>query len=132
MQFVPMQQKPKSEQRRLLSVFDKLDPSARAMLLAFAEFLGQRQTTPDTVPADDATPPQPKSIERPVKESVVKAIRRLSETYYMLERERLLDQTSSLMMSHVLQGRDAVTVIDELEVVFSEHYERYRQQREDE
>ena len=104
MQFVPMQQKPKSEQRRLLSVFDKLDPSARAMLLAFAEFLGQRQTTPDTIPADDATPPQPKSIERPVKESVVKAIRRLSETYYMLERERLLEDSNFPAVAYLFTG----------------------------
>ena len=59
----------------------------------------------------------------------MKAIKRLSATYYMLERERLLDQTSSLMMAHVLQGRDAVSVIDELEVIFSEHYQRYLEDR---
>ena len=74
---------------------------------------------------------EPKPIERPDKESVVKAIKRLSETYYMLQREHLLDQTSSLMMSHVMQGRDAVSVIDELEIVFSEHYERYLQRLDD-
>lgn len=130
MQFAPMPQKLKSEQRRLLSIFDKLDPSAREMLLAFAEFLRERQSDP--VALDDTATPQPRSIERPAKESVVKAIRRLSETYYMLEREHLLDQTSSLMMSHVLHGRDADTVIDELEAVFCEHYERYRQRRETE
>jgi hypothetical protein len=50
----------------------------------------------------------------------------------MLERDQLLDQTSSLMMSHVLQGRDAASVIDELEVVFSEHYQRYLQRHNDE
>lgn len=123
-------QKPKSEQRRLLSLYDELDPSGREMLLAFAEFLSGRQSDPDTVPGDSAAIPLPKQIERPAEESVVKAIKRLTETYFMLEKERLLDQTSSLMMSHVIQGKDAVEVIDELEAIFSEHYLRYQQQRE--
>ncbi len=131
MQFVPKQHNLKPEQRRLLSFYDALNAQDRETLLAFAEFLNGRQTVTDEALADTSAVQQPKSIERPAKESVVKAIKRLSETYHMLEREHLLDQTSSLMMAHVLQGRDAVTVIDELEVVFSEHYERYLQRHED-
>jgi hypothetical protein len=124
-QFVPKQQNLKPEQRRLLSLFNSLDEQGREMLLAFAEFLQARRSSSDSVDeVPDAAHP-PKAIERPESESVVKAIKRLSETYYMLERDQLLDQTSSLMMSHVLQGRDAVSVIDELEIVFSQHYERY-------
>jgi hypothetical protein len=133
LQFVPKQQNLKPEQRRLLSCFDSLDAQGRDTLLAFAEFLKERHSgaaAADQV--ENAVLHQPKTLERPTDESVVKAIKRLSETYYMLEREDLLDQTSSLMMSHVLQGRDAVSVIDELEIVFSEHYQRYRQQRENE
>ncbi len=131
MQFVPKQQNLSSLQRRLLSSFDKLDAQDRETLLAFAEFLQARQTPADETEATGLSMQQPRTIERPQKESVVKAIKRLSETYYMLERDKLLDQTSSLMMSHVLQGRDAVSVIDELEVVFSEHYERYQQLRKE-
>ncbi|MGD9163859.1 MAG: hypothetical protein PVF13_03765 [Chromatiales bacterium] len=129
---LPKQYNLKSEQRRLLSLFDSLDAQGRETLLAFAEFLQGRQQA-DCV-ADDEMPSvhDPKSIERPAKESVVKAIKRLSETYYMLERDQLLDKTSSLMMSHVLQGRDTVSVIDELEIVFSEHYQRYLQRHNDE
>ena len=56
---------------------------------------------------------------------MVKAIKRLSTTYFMLERTQMLDETSSLMMSHVLQGRDAESVIDELEVLFEKHYQQY-------
>ncbi len=127
MHFVPKQQNLKPEQRRLLACYDGLDEQGRESLLAFAEFLMQRRGSQalDEVAADAVQNPKP--IDRPAKESVVKAIKRLSQTYYMLEREHLLDQTSSLMMSHVMQGRDAVSVIDELEIVFSEHYERYRQ-----
>ena len=132
MQFVPKQQKLKPEQQRLLALFDALTASDRETLLAFAEFLGARESAADSQQEETTAPVQPKTIERPAKESVVKAIKRLSETYYMLERDRLLDQTSSLMMSHVLQGRDAVSVIDELEIVFSQHYELYLQQLDDE
>lgn len=132
MQPVPKQQKLKPEQRRLLSLYNSLDVSGREALLAFAEFLTERQAAADSGEQGAASPHEPKPIERPADESVVKAIKRLSETYFMLEREQLLDQTSSLMMSHVLQGRDAVSVIDELEVVFCEHYERYLQRREEE
>jgi len=130
--FVPKQQNLKPEQRRLLACYEGLDEQGRENLLAFAEFLVQRRgALEEREEAADAAQ-QPKPIERPAKESVVKAIKRLSQTYYMLEREHLLDQTSSLMMSHVMQGRDAVSVIDELEIVFSEHYERYRQRFDNE
>jgi hypothetical protein len=130
-QFVPKQQNLKPEQRRLLSLFDALDGQGRETLLAFAEFLKSRESPAVSSESDGLTPLQPKPIERPAKESVVKAIKRLSATYFMLERDQLLDQTSSLMMSHVLQGREAVSVIDELEVIFSEHYARYLQRYED-
>lgn len=129
---VPKQQKLKPEQRRLLSLYNSLDVSGREAVLAFAEFLNERQAAADSGDPGAVALHEPKPIERPADESVVKAIKRLSETYFMLEREPLLDQTSSLMMSHVLQGRDAVSVIDELEVVFCEHYERYLQRREEE
>ncbi|MEJ2692233.1 MAG: Crp/Fnr family transcriptional regulator [Candidatus Thiodiazotropha sp.] len=125
MQPVPKQQKLKPEQRRLLSLYKSLDASGREAVLAFAEFLTERQAAADSGAPGAAPLHEPKPIERPAEESVVKAIKRLSESYFMLEREPLLDKTSSLMMSHVLQGRDAVSVIDELEVVFREYYERY-------
>lgn len=123
MQFVPKQQKLKPPQRRLLDLYNSLDAQGQEMLLAFAQFLVARAEGDEA--AEEAVVHTPKPIERPDKESVVKAIKRLSDTYHMLERERLLDQTSSLMMAHVMQGRDAVSVIDELEVIFREHYQRY-------
>jgi hypothetical protein len=132
LQFVPKQQNLSPQQRQLLSSFDKLDAQGQESLLAFAEFLQARQASAGESEDPGVAVQEPRTIERPQKESVVKAIKRLTQTYYMLERDQLLDQTSSLMMSHVLQGRDAVSVIDELEVVFSEHYVRYQQQREEE
>jgi hypothetical protein len=132
LQFVPKQQNLSSPQRQLLACFDQLDAQGRETLLAFAAFLQTRQLPAEAAEDSQETLQEPRAIERPRKESVVKAIKRLSETYYMLERDQLLDQTSSLMMSHVLQGRDAISVIDELELVFSQHYERYQQQRKEE
>ncbi|MCU7914776.1 MAG: hypothetical protein KZQ65_02455 [Candidatus Thiodiazotropha sp. (ex Gloverina cf. vestifex)] len=123
MQFVPKQRNLSTDQRQLLDLFGGLDVQGRETLLAFAQFLAARDDGSGS--SQEKVAQEPKRIDRPEQESVVKAIKRLSATYYMLEREQLLDQTSSLMMSHVMQGRDAVSVIDELEVIFSEHYQRY-------
>ena len=124
MQFVPRQQKLDPEQQRLLDLVERIAPKERATLLAFAEFLASRGAASEAEPAQ-AAPLEPKVIERPSQESVVKAIKRLSASYYMLQRDKLLDETSSLMMSHIMQGRDAKEVIDELEALFERHYQDY-------
>jgi hypothetical protein len=43
----------------------------------------------------------------------------------MLDKAKLLNETSALMAQHVMQGRPAEEVIDELEIVFEMHYRRY-------
>ncbi len=127
MQFVPKQQKLAADQQQLLNLFDRLDPQQRQTLLSFAAFLASRAGL-ESAPEVEKTH-EPKQIERPQEESVVKAIKRLSESYFMLERELLLDETSSLMMAHMLQGREAKLVIDELEVLFARHYQNYLDDR---
>ena len=104
--------------RRLLRLFDRLGEADRDTLLAFAEFLAARSPS---VPAGPPEPPRP--IPRPESESVVAAIRRLSATYPTLDRRRLLNTTSGLMTQHVLHGRAAAEVIDELERAFAADYE---------
>lgn len=116
------------EQRRLLNLFDKLDQPDRDTLMAFAGFLAARMGADDEG-AEQIAPEQPKEIERPEEESVVAAIRRLSETYFMLDRQDMLNDTASLMGAHVMQGRPAAGVIDELESVFKAHYDRYLEGR---
>ena len=115
----------RSEQRRLSTLFSRLDHEDRSSLLAFAEFLIERKSR-ESPAAASATPQQPKPIARPEKESVVGAIKRLAKTYDMLDRAEMLNETSSLMTAHVMHGRAAKDVIDELERVFAEHYRRYR------
>ncbi len=124
MHIVPRQQKLDPDQQRLLGLFERLQADERGFLLAFAEFLAQRGSQQKSA-LDRSLPLEPKPVDRPADESVVKAVRRLSESYFMLERDRLLDETSSLMTSHIMQGRDAVEVIDDLEALFRKHYQDY-------
>lgn len=123
MHFVPKQKRLAPDQQQLLDLFDRLDPQQQQTLLSFADFLASRENVGAEPEAEEIH--QPKRIERPRQESVVKAIKRLSESYFMLERELLLDETSSLMMAHMMQGRDAQSVIDELEALFARHYQNY-------
>jgi hypothetical protein len=120
---VPNTQKQNPEQQRLLALFAEIAPDERATLMAFAEFLAGRRESAAVL--SEMAPCEPKVIERPAEESVVKAIKRLSTSYFMLERGKLLDETSSLMMSHIMQGRGAKEVIDELEILFTKHYQEY-------
>lgn len=106
-----------SQEKQLLRWFRRLPEGDRATLLAFAEFLAGRVAKP-------ALPDRPLPIPRPEEEKVVHAIRRLRETYPMLDHGRMLHEVSQLMTQHVVQGRPAREVIDELELLFRAHYER--------
>ncbi len=110
---------------RLLAYWDRLGRTERETLLTFAEFLAVRASA---APAETAPQPQipaPQPIPRPAQESVINAIRRLSQSYAMLDRAALLHETSALMSAHILQGRPASEVIDELESLFARHYQHY-------
>ncbi|WP_260293515.1 hypothetical protein [Sedimenticola hydrogenitrophicus] len=106
----------------MLKLYSALSEPDRLSLLAFAEFLLQRSG-----PASETTgsPPvlEPKPIPRPEVESVVAAIKRLSESYHMLDRSALLTETSSLMTAHIMHGRSANEVIDDLEALFERHHQ---------
>lgn len=71
------------------------------------------------------TPLPPAALPRPEKESVVKAIKRLRATYPMLDQNKLFNETSGHMTDHVMHGKSAAEVIDELEAMFARHYQRY-------
>ncbi|WP_018872174.1 hypothetical protein [Thioalkalivibrio sp. ALJ16] len=105
--------------RAIGEIAARLSAEDQASLLKFARFLEQESPPPAPEPL-----PEPEPIPRPESESVIKAMRRLSATYHMLDRSKLLNETSALMAQHVMQGREAVEVIDELEVVFRSHYEK--------
>lgn len=120
----PKKNSPKQQgaQRDLLRLFDSLNSTDQQSLLAFAQFLAQRD---GLVATELRVPQEPLEIPRPAGESVVHAIRRLSETYPMLNKDELLHEASNLMSSHVLHGNPAEAVIDKLEALFADAFERY-------
>lgn len=107
------------ESKKLLKLFRELSSARQTALLEYAEFLASL----DTRDGLNAVPQEPVSIPRPEQESVVKAIQRLMATYPMLDRNKLLHETSAQMTRHLMQGVPAVEVIDELEGIFHRHYE---------
>ncbi len=117
----------KVDEKRLRDILRRLPESQARTLLEFAEFLDARgqQTLVAVGEVVPASVPVPQTIERPAQESVVKAIKRLVATYPMLDRSKMLNETSSLMTQHVIQGRSSIEVIDELEVAFRRHYEKF-------
>ncbi len=102
--------------RSLADIFDELPEKDQNTLFEFAEFLKSR--APERSP--EIT--QPLNIPRPSEESVVGAIKRLKQNYPMVSQKALLNKTSEFMMQHMMHGKPAVEVIDELEIMFEVHY----------
>lgn len=109
-------------EKRLIEILETLPDEQAQALLDYAEFLVARYGAKDL--------PPPVEISRPEEETVVRAIKRLRATYPMLNPSKLLNETSVLVSQHVMQGRNAVEVIDELEVLFRRHYEKQTGGRE--
>ena len=99
----------KKSTKKLLAYYRDLPDDVAQQLLEFAEFLASRHN----VEAKEISIPE--AIPRPDKESVVVAVKRLTATYPMINKDNLLDGTASLVSQNMLQGRDAVEVIDELD-----------------
>jgi hypothetical protein len=104
-------------EKRLLDILERLPPEQAQTLLEFAEYLMARHRRDEGIS-------KPVAISRPEEESVVRAIQRLRITYPMLDPAKLLHETSALMSEHVMRGRGAMEVIDQLEILFRRHYER--------
>ncbi len=107
----------KKDTKKLLAFYRDLPAEVAQQLLDFAEFLAARYK----VEVKEISLPE--EISRPENESVVIAIKRLSATYPMLNKDTLLHETASLVSQNLIKGRAAVEVIDELEVIFSKQYE---------
>jgi len=120
-----------ADERRLSRLFRAMDAQSRQTLLSFADFLSERSAGADSASAADqeSVPLEPLYESRPAQETVVAAIRRLRRVYPMVDTGAMLNQVSSLMSAHVLQGRSAETVIDELEVAFEAQFDRHRGKR---
>jgi len=111
---------------KLLNIFSDLDKNDQNSIISFAEFLMNNAKQDGRLIVVD----QPQEIPRPDDERVVAAIKRLSATYPMLKKNILLNETAALMAEHILKGRAAKDVIDELETTFKTRYDEFCQQRE--
>lgn len=118
------QQSGSADEKRLRKLFRGLAAQDQTALLRFAEFLAA--SPPSETGMAVTVFPEPERIARPEQESVVKGIKRLTATYPMIDRDRLLNETSSLMTAHVIHGRAAAEVIDELELLFERHYQELK------
>lgn len=125
-------------QEQLLACLKHLSAQEQLSLLDYARYLAERQaraTLPElpSMPVSERKPeplPEPRAIERPESERVVAAVKRLSQTYFMLDKTRMLGHTSGLMTQHIMAGREAREVIDELEEIFHREYEELRARHE--
>jgi hypothetical protein len=111
----------------ILSVLEQLSAGDRAAVRSFAEFLLHQTRNAQPPRTAPVVVPEPEPIARPDSEKVVAAVKRLSKTYFMLDKTKMLGVTSELVIQHVVQGRDAAEVIDELERVFETHYRELKQ-----
>jgi len=109
----------------LVKLFDGLNEQRKKSLLDYARYLEHVSSSDE--PEQKAEKLQPLENSRPDKENVVNAIKRLRASYFMLNTDDLLNETSSLMAQFMIQGREADDVIDELEQVFDSHYKKYLQ-----
>ena len=114
-------------EQHLTELFRQLPASDQLTLLAFGEFLASRGSSGAVVPVKEAVViADPVVIERPPGESIVAALRRLSKTYPMLDKTEMLSATSDLVAANIMQGTDAVEVVDQLEDIFRGLYEKLK------
>jgi len=105
-----------SKTKSLIEIFESLDAQRQNSLFEFAEFLQSK----GNLVVKEIVPPV--EIPRPDKETVVGAIKRLKQTYPMIDSMKVFASASELMTDHMVKGRDAVEVIDEMEKIFEDFY----------
>jgi hypothetical protein len=103
-----------SAQAELVDLASRLADDDRRTLLEFARFLAARRDRAAAAPRID--------LARPAAETVVQAVKRLNASYPMLERRRLVTRVGVLLSSHMVDGRDAASVIDDLEALYVAAY----------
>jgi len=101
----------------LTDLYESMDDQRKQSLSDYVDFLyAQADPISKEVPA-------PEDIPRPEIETVVGAIKRLKSTYPMIGSMTVFSSASALMTEHMINGRDVVEVIDEMEVLFVSAYD---------
>lgn len=107
-------------EKHLLKHYRDLNDENKNALMRFAEFLCQQAEVQPVVVEE------PAFIEAKAGETVVGALKRLSASYFMLDKATMLNETSSIMAQHIMQGREKEEVIEELEELFKTTYEKLK------
>lgn len=110
----------KRDEKAWLKQLRHLTPEQQELLFAFTEFLAAR------APAIAPVASEPLAIPRPAQEKVIHAIKRLRASYPMLDESALLNEVSEHLTAHLMLGKPGPQVIDELEVLFNQHYQKLR------
>ena len=108
----------KRDAKALVDLFNMLDEDRQANLFDYAEFLLSKG---DAVERDIGKPVE---VPKPENETVVGAIKRLKQTYPMIDSMEVFSDASNLMTEHLVSGRDAEEVINEIEALFESTYEK--------
>lgn len=113
--------KPASE---LIKLYESLDGERQKTLIEYAEFLLSKGGAVKKIVGE------PVEIQRPEQETVVGALKRLKQTYPMVESMTVFSAASSLMTEHMVNGRDTIEVINEIEILFEKSYQKLRKEVE--
>ncbi len=135
-----------NREQRLQEILRSLPESEADSLLDYAEFLllrvPQKQLLQTLTTAaasasmaeSSSMPPlpevepevnlEPANIPRPETETIIGAVKRLSQTYHMLSTDKMLHETADLVGQSMMGTRDTTDVIDDLEQVFRRYYEK--------
>lgn len=121
----PTPQLSKAE-RQLCKLYKSLNDNNREALMSFAAFLNSKDIIlgSDEAAAELQVPLLIAAVEN---ESVIKGIKRLKKSYFMIENEDLLHEVSAFMTQHVMQGATIEEVMPQIEAVFEKFYEEYKQ-----
>jgi len=102
----------------LIDLYESMDDERKLSLCDFADFL---YTKADPVSKEI---PAPENVPRPQEETVVGAVKRLKIKYHMVESMSVFSAASTLMTDHMVKGRDVTEVIDEMELLFENAYDK--------
>jgi hypothetical protein len=108
----------KRDAKALVDLFNRLDNERQESLFDYAEFLQSK----GGLPKQELT--EPVDVPRPENESVVGAIKRMKQTYPMIDSMKVFAVASNLMTDHMVKGRDAEEVINEIEALFEDTYKK--------
>ena len=105
----------------LVELYEAMDDERKRSLCDFADFLyAKAEPISKEIPA-------PEDVPRPAQETVVGAVKRLKTKYHMVESMTVFSAASALMTDHMVKGRDVVEVIDEMELLFEDAYQKLLQ-----